>query len=169
MSDDLYLRVLEKSDIDFLHRLYNNPDIMNFWFKEAFYSKSTLEAYFEKQLKDSQTKSFILQNGDEIIGLIQLLEVENIHRKAEFAIMFDPLKQGKGYALKATNLAIEYAFRTLNLNKLYLYVDAINEKAIHIYEKAGFVQEAFLKDEYFVDGEYHNIVYMSCFQKDYLK
>lgn len=169
MSENLYLRVFEKTDLDFMHRLYNDATIMSFWFEEAFYSRARLEADFEKNLNDTQTKSFILQDGDEVIGLIQLFLVDYIHRKAEFAIIIDPLQQGKGYALKATNLSTEYAFKTLNLNKLYLYVDAVNEKAIHVYKKAGFTQEAVLKDEFFINGEYHDIVYMSCFQKDYLK
>lgn len=169
MSEDLFLRVFEKTDIDFLHRLYNDAKIMNFWFEEAFHSKSALEANFEKHLTNSRTKSFILQDGDEVVGLIQLFTIEYIHRKAEFAIIIDPLHQGKGYALKATHLSIEYAFRNLNLNKLYLYVDVINDKAIHIYKKAGFTEEAVLKDEFFVNGDYHDIVYMSCFQEDYLK
>lgn len=169
MSNNLNLRVFEKSDLDFLHRLYNNPEIMAYWFEDPFYSKSALETSFEKNMSNPRIKSFILQDDDETVGLIQLFSIDNIHRKAEFAIIIDPLQQGKGYALKATYLALDYAFRTLNLNKLYLYVDAINEKAIHIYNKAGFIKEATLKDEFFVNGAYHDVVYMSCFQKDYLK
>src|SRR5699024_8919510 len=165
MSDNLNLRVFEKTDLDFLHRLYNNPEIMAYWFEDPFYSKSALETSFEKNLNNPRIKSFILQNNDEMVGLIQfffidyiycksLFFIDHIHRKTEFAIIIDPLQQDKGYALKATSLALDYAFRTLNLNKLYLYVDAINEKAIHIYNKAGFIKEATLKDEFFVNGAY---------------
>src|SRR5699024_6678526 len=168
MSDNLNLRVFEKTDLDFLHRLYNNPEIMAYWFEDPFYSKSALETSFEKNLNNTRIKSFILQNNDETVGLIQLFFIDYIHRKAEFAIIIDPLQQGKGYALKATSLALDYAFRTLNLNKLYLYVDAINEKAIHIYNKAGFIKEATLKDEFIVNGAYHDVAYMSCSQKEYL-
>lgn len=169
ISKKFFLRTLEKTDLDFLHRLYNDPKIMDYWFEEPFNSKAALEAGFEKHLNDPSIKSFILKDSDEMVGLIQLFSIDYIHRKAEFAIIIDPLQQGKGYALLATNLSSEYAFLTLNLNKLYLYVDAVNDKAIHIYEKAGFIQEAVLKDEFFVNGKYHDIVYMSCFQKDYLK
>src|SRR5699024_6234979 len=156
MSDNLNLRVFEKTDLDFLHRLYNNPEIMAYWFEDPFYSKSALETSFEKNLNNPRIKSFILQNNDETVGLIHLFFI-------------DSHQQGQGYALKATSLALDYAFRTLILIKLYLYVDAINEKAIHIYNKAGFIKEAILKDEFFVNGAYHDVVYMSCFQKDYLK
>ena len=169
MTQDLTLKVLEKTDLDFLHRLYNDPDVMYFWFREPFLSKATVEENFEKSRENKNHKSFVLKDDDDLVGIIQLFDVDFVHRKAEFAIMIDPLMQGKGYALPATNLAIDYSFTTLNLNKLYLIADVDNEKAIHIYEKAGFTQEAILKQEYFVNGEYHDITYMSCFQEDYLK
>lgn len=169
MPDNLVLKVVEKTDLDFLHRLYNDPDVMYFWFREPFYSKVRLEESFNKSKENNKMKSFILQDNDESVGIVELLDVDYVHRKAEFAIIIDPLQQGKGYAFKATRLAQDYAFKTLNINKLYLIADVKNEKAIHVYEKAGFVKEAVLKDEYFVGGEYHSITYMSCFQDDYLK
>jgi len=169
MSTKISLRAIEKTDLDFLHRLYNNTAIMNYWFEEAYYSKAKLEENFEKQKKDSNCRRFILHTDNEKLGFVALYNIDFIHRKAEFAIMIDPRQQGKGYAIPATNHAKDYAFRTLNLNKLYLIADHENEKAIHIYEKAGFKQEAVLKDEFFVNGSYRNIVYMSIFQKEYLK
>src|SRR5690625_4393393 len=170
MSDNLNLRVFERTDLDFLHRLYNNPEIMAYWFEDPFYSKSALETSFEKNLNNPRIKRFILQNNDETVGLIQLFFIDYIHRKAKFTIIINRLQQGKVYTLKKTSLQIDYKFRTLELNKLYFYIVPINDKkVIHIYNKAGFIKEATLKDEFFVNGAYHDVVYMSCFQKDYLK
>lgn len=169
MTQNISLRAIEKTDLDFLHRLYNDPAIMNYWFEEAYYSKTKLEENYEKQEENSSDRKFILHDGSEQLGFVALYKIDYIHRKAEFAIMIDPKHQGKGYAIPATNLAMDYAFRKLNLNKLYLIVDKENEKAIHVYEKTGFIQEAVLQDEYFINGTYRSIVYMSIFQKDYLK
>lgn len=168
MSKDLTLRTVEESDIEFLHRLYNDPNVMLYWFEEAYYSKEKIRTNLEKYLEDENSRRFILHNGTEQLGFIALYDIDYTHRKAEFAIMIDPKQQGKGYAIPATKLAMDYAFRTLNLNKLYLIVDKENEIAMKVYEKVGFQKEAVLKDEYFVNGSYHSIVYMSCFQANYL-
>jgi diamine N-acetyltransferase len=64
---------------------------------------------------------------------------------------------------------MNYAFSVLNMHKLYLIVDKENEKAIHIYKKVGFSIEGELKDEFFVDGSYHNAIRMCMFQKEYLQ
>jgi len=166
--NNISLRVLEKEDTDFLHRLFNDPAIMAYWFDEAYHAKAKIEANFDKFKADQTQRRFILQNDNEPLGMVALYEIDFVHRKAEFAIMLDPTKQGNGYALPATKLAIDYAFKTLNLHKLFLIVDEKNEKAIHVYKKAGFQPEATLKDEYFVNGSYHNAVYMSILQEDYL-
>src|SRR5699024_9836051 len=112
------------------------------------------------------TRSFILTNGEESLGLVQLIDIHYVHRKAEFAIMIDPKQQGKGYAPIATRLAMDYAFKTLYLHKLYLYVDEINEKAIHINEKCGYQTLTTLPEECFVDGTYHNLNVMNLCKRD---
>ena len=103
MSEKITLRAIEKTDLNFLHRLVNDPTIMNFWFEEAYYSKGKLEEIIEKQKDHSSNRRFILHNEDEPLGFVALYNIDYIHRKAEFAIMIDPKQQGKGFAIPATN------------------------------------------------------------------
>lgn len=104
----------------------------------------------------------------QIVGLVELVEIDLIYRNAEFQIIIDPTSQGKDYATTATHLAIRYTFYILNLHKLYLLVDKKNEKAIHIYEKVGFQIEGELKEEFFINGSYHDAIRMCIFQQDFL-
>lgn len=168
MQKEITIRPYEQEDIDFIHRLVNNRNIMSYWFEEAYQSRASLEESFQKGKDRSDVRSFIITDGDVNIGLVQLLFIDFIHRKAEFAIMIDPEQQGNGYAKGATEQAIDYAFRVLNLHKLYLLVDETNEKAIHIYKKCGFSVDAVLHEEFFVNGTYRNAVIMNMFQRDYL-
>ena len=104
----------------------------------------------------------------EAVGLVELMELNTIHRRGEFQIIIAPGWQGRGYASTATRLAIDYAFMVLNLHKLYLVVDVKNEKAVHIYEKCGFQREGELIEEFFSNGAYHNALRMCAFQRDYV-
>lgn len=169
MEETFKLRPVEQEDSHFLHRLFNDQEVVKFWFVEPFYSVQKIKNIVEESLKDRENRRFIFQNDKEKLGYITLYNIEEVHGKAEFAIMIDPIQQGKGYAKIATKLAIDYAFRVLNLRKLYLIVDATNVIARKVYEKMGFEEEAVLKEEYFVDGEYHDAVHMSIFQRDYFK
>lgn len=168
MPDNLQLKAMEKEDIPFVHRLVNDPDIMSYWFAEPYQTKEQLEDKYMKSKDSNDVRLFILKKDEEQLGFVTFFAIDLIHRKAEFAIIIDPAHQGFGYSGKATKLAMRYAFCTLNLHKLYLLVDEINEKAIHVYRKVGFKKEAFLKDEFFVNGTYHHAVMMSIFQEEYL-
>lgn len=102
------------------------------------------------------------------VGLVELVEINHVHRRAEFQIIIAPSHQGHGFASRAARLAMDYAFSVLNLYKLYLIVDIENEKAIHIYKKLGFHTEGQLIDEFFVNGEYRTAIRMCIFQPEYL-
>jgi len=96
------------------------------------------------------------------------VEINHIHRRAEFQIIISPEFQGRGYATQATRLAMGYAFTVLNLYKLFLVVDVENTRAVSVYKKLGFTEEGILRHEFFVDGVYRDAYRMAAFQPDYL-
>ncbi|GAF65122.1 putative acetyltransferase [Bacillus sp. TS-2] len=163
------LRPLEREDLKYVHTLNNDAKVMSYWFEEPYEAFVELEDLFDKHIHKQNERRFIIEAEKDIIGLVELVEIDYIHRRAEFQIIIDPAYQGKGYAYPATNLAMSYAFQILNLHKLYLLVDKENERAIHIYKKAGFHIEGELKDEFFVQGTYRNALRMCKFQKDFIQ
>ncbi|WP_163970670.1 GNAT family N-acetyltransferase [Oceanobacillus halotolerans] len=169
MTEQIGLRALERDDLSFIHTLKNNPAIMPLWFEEPYQTLAKLEDEFDKNIANPHQRQFILQKNDEKLGLVELVSISSIHRKAEFTIMIDPMHQGNGYAYPATRLAMDYAFSNLNLHKLYLIADKKNKKAIHVYKKAGFYHTADLPHEYFVNGSYHDAIIMSILEDEYWK
>ncbi|EAF5658028.1 spermidine N1-acetyltransferase [Listeria sp. FSL L7-0091] len=167
MSGDLKLRPLEREDLKFVHRLNNDAKIMSYWFEEPYEAFVELQELYDKHIHDQSERRFILELDGQMVGLVEIMEIDYIHRRAEFQIIIDPKFQGHGYAVSATKLAMKYAFHVLNLHKLYLVVDKVNEKAIHVYEKVGFIREGELIDEFFVDGTYHDAIRMCIFQHQY--
>ncbi|MBC7490444.1 MAG: spermidine N1-acetyltransferase [Glaciimonas sp.] len=163
------LRPLERDDLHFVHKLDNNSHIMRYWFEEPYEAYVELVQLYDQHIHAQGERRFILESdAGEMVGLVELVEINYIHRRAEFQIIVAPIAQGKGYAELATRLAIEYAFCVLNLYKLCLYVDKENKKAIHIYDKCGFTLESELRSEFFVDGVYRDAIRMCMFQPEYL-
>ena len=159
------LRPLERGDLHFVHVLNNNRSVMGYWFEEPYESFVELEELYRKHIHDQSERRFIVEDAaGERVGLVELVEIDHLHRRAEFLIMISPDHQGRGFATAATHRAINYAFRVLNLYKLYLLVDVDNARAIRIYERAGFQREGLLVDEYFSDGRYRSVIRMALFQ-----
>src|SRR6476620_2933749 len=130
MSQELKLRPLEREDLKFVHELNNNANIMSYWFEEPYEAFVELQDLYDKHIHDQGERRFIVERDKEMVGLVELVEIDYIHRRSEFQIIIDPKHQGNGYAKAATYLAMDYAFSVLNLYKLYLIVDKSNEKAI---------------------------------------
>ncbi|MGY1425446.1 spermidine N1-acetyltransferase [Lysobacter sp. A289] len=178
------LRPLERSDLHFVHVLNNNRSVMGYWFEEPYESFVELEELYRKHIHDQSERRFIAEHqfttghdssgqaieapAHERVGLVELVEIDHLHRRAEFLIMITPEHQGRGFAKAATRSAINYAFRVLNLYKLYLLVDVDNAAAIRVYEGAGFKREGVLVDEFFSDGRYRSVIRMCMFQHEVL-
>lgn len=162
------LRPLERDDLSFVHRLDNNASVMRYWFEEPYEAFVELADLYDKHIHDQSQRRFMIEHQGGNVGLVELVEINHIHRRAEFQIIIDPQHQGQGFASVAARLAMDYAFSVLNLYKLYLIVDTENKKAIHIYSKLGFELEGELKHEFFVNGEYRSVIRMCIFQPQYL-
>jgi len=168
MPESLILRPLEREDLRFVHELDNNETVMHYWFEEPYEAFVELADLYDRHIHDQSERRFIAEVDGERVGLVELVEINHIHRRAEFQIIIAPAHQGKGHATQATQLAMDYAFTVLNLYKLYLIVDCDNERAIRVYRKLGFSEEGRLRHEFFVGGEYRDVLRMAAFQPDYL-
>ncbi|MBN3807062.1 spermidine N1-acetyltransferase [Paraburkholderia sp. Ac-20336] len=169
-SRELSLRPLERTDLRFVHDVNNDAKIMRYWFEEPYETFSELSQLYDEHVHDLRERRFVaIDNKGATVGLVELIELDYIHRRGEFQIIIAPHAQGRGYASVATRLAIDYAFSVLNMRKLYLIVDKSNAAAIHVYEKCGFRHEAELIEEFFSNGQYHNALRMCLFQADFFK
>jgi diamine N-acetyltransferase len=170
MKSHLTLRALERSDLRFVHNLNNNRNIMSYWFEEPYESFDELEELYNKHIHDNAERRFIAETADkEPVGLVELIEINSIHRSAEFQIIITPEHQGRGFARDLVNKALDYSFSILNLHKIYLQVATTNEKAIHVYKECGFIEEGRLVEEFFSNGKYTDAVRMYILQDMYLK
>ena len=103
------------------------------------------------------------------IGLIQLTNIDYISGTAQWGfIIGDKAKRGKGYSVEAPHMFFGYVFNVLNLRKLYGYTLGYNKKTFNMLQKIGiFHEEGRLKNQYYLNGEYHDVLITSIFREDY--
>ena len=165
------IRVQENTDLDFIHSLFNDPDVMKYWFAEPYLSRARLEELFAKNKNDEESRRFIIQDdekpeGEQAVGIVELVYISAVHRTCEFQIIVAPGNQGRGYAHAGTRLVLDYAFDVLNLRKVWLLVDTDNAAAIHVYGKAGFQVEGVQREEFYASGTYRDATRMAVFAHD---
>jgi RimJ/RimL family protein N-acetyltransferase len=105
---------------------------------------------------------------DELIGTLGFYEIEWANRCAWLGIgIGDPAHWGKGYGTEALHLAIAFAFGELNLRRLSLTVIAYNERAIALYERAGFVREGAFREFGERDGAHYDLVLYGLLRREW--
>jgi diamine N-acetyltransferase len=169
MKPELFLRALERSDLRFIHDQLNDRSVMSYWFEEPYESFDELEQLYNRHIHDNAERRFVVENNEKVlVGLVELIEIDYIHRRAEFQIIITPEYQGQGFARFCINKALDYSFTILNLHKVYLSVLIDNNKAIHLYKQCGFIEEGHLVDEFFIEGKYRDVRRMYILQEKYL-
>jgi RimJ/RimL family protein N-acetyltransferase len=164
------LTALTKKDLPILFKWINERELVLFNAPFKPISEMEHKAWFDStQARDDIVIFGIrLIETDRLIGTCQLHSINVIHRSAELQIRIGAEKQrGKGYGAEAANFLLDFAFRDLNLHRVYLYVFASNEAARRMYKKVGFVEEGILRKAAHIDGEFLDVIVMGILRKEY--
>jgi [ribosomal protein S5]-alanine N-acetyltransferase len=158
-SKRIFLREVRNEDVnDAYYRWMNDGEITKYL--ESRYYPNSLESLKEyvNNNKNNDLNVFfaiVLKENKYHIGNIKLGPINWIHRFADVGIIIGEKNYwGKGYGTEAIKLVADYAFYTLNLNKLNSGCYAVNRASIKAFEKAGFAQEGVKKKQYFFEGKY---------------
>jgi len=106
-------------------------------------------------------------DGEEFIGELALLKVDQHNENASFRIACAAEHRGKGYGPEAIGLVLGYCFDVVGLHRVQLDVYDFNGRAIRAYEKCGFQLEGRLREELLWEGERHDCLIMSVLESDW--
>lgn len=162
-NSGIYLRMMTASDSPRIIAWRNQEDVRkNFIYQEPF----TIEGH-ENWIRTMIDTGKAIQmmicdlKTNMPLGSVYIRDIDRTHRKAEYGIFIgEGGSRGRGIGTAAARLMIRYSFREEGLHKLMLRVYADNQQAIRSYEKAGFVKEAYLKDDVWIDGRFRDMILM---------
>ncbi len=162
-GEHIFLRALEKEDLDFLFKLENDTGIWEISGTVAPYSKSILEFYLENAHRDiydvKQLRLVICTNNGIVLGLIDLFDFDPKNKRAGIGIIIvEESKRNRGVGSEALEILCTYAFHSLELHQLYANILEENERSIHLFKKLGFTKVGIKKDWVSSGGEYKNEV-----------
>ncbi|MBO3272936.1 MULTISPECIES: GNAT family N-acetyltransferase [Hymenobacter] len=137
------LRALEKSDLDFLYQLENDPVIWGVSDTLAPVSRYMLRRYLDHAAADwhevRQLRLVICATEDERpIGTLDFFNYDPLHQRAGVGITILATERRQGFALAALELVLDYAYHTLRLHQLYCTVSARNTASLRLFRAAGF-------------------------------
>ena len=169
---NINLRLVEEADLEQIARWRNEPEISKLFFNTFPIATSGQKKwYVENILFSEKKKLFIITTKDgKSIGTLGLDDIDFKNQNAEYGNMLIGDKEylNKGYAKDAILTILRFAFEELNVHRIYLKNFEHNQKALTLYEKCGFRKEGILRDSFYTQGEFKNIVIMAILRHEFM-
>lgn len=168
------LTAMTKDDIKQTLEWVNDPDY-RYWNGTVF-PVSEIEHidFMIDKVKSSYNKTFTIKDKEtmESIGFAGIKNADLVNSNCEIygSIGRDEesyIKNyrggylGRGYGAEAFLLLSEFCLYELNIHKIYSKVYAYNDRSYKAFIKAGFHEEAKLREHHFVHGKYCDVFIMS--------
>ena len=172
MGERVVLREFRQEDISGIRSWVNDADTVRYmggaftrpqtWEESESYLSNILSGGaggVNLVIADREKKRYLGQCG--------LMKVDQTARNAELAIVMAPDSAGRGYGREALRLLLDYAFRQMNLNRVYLRVYAENERAVRCYLACGFREEGRQREQVYFDGHYGDVLEMGILRREF--
>lgn len=152
------LRLFEESDIDDLHSLYSDKDVMRFLPGE--YSRDVAERHVSAfaEVFDERGYTLWAVNSNEtgkLVGRVGLWPL-NGTEEIELGYVIARAYWGKGIATEASKACLEYGFKELEMPFVAAITVSENHASLRVMEKLGF---RFIREDHYYDTDvlYHRL------------
>lgn len=167
------LRSVEREDLSLLRDWRNIPEFRRCFREHRELNMENQERWFSRMSGNPNDFMFVIQDlsTGTPIGACGLLYTNWIIRAADFSFYIGSEARyidSGGLAHEAARLLIDYGFRDLNLNKLWMELYEFDTKKIQFFsEDFGFTTDGTLPENCFCDGRYWDSLMLSLLANDY--
>jgi RimJ/RimL family protein N-acetyltransferase len=165
------LRGIMKADLATMATWLDDDDVTRLLFRGLRPAHAAiLEEEWERESRDPSILNCAVcdRTDGAFIGTTGLFGINWIMRFGEFRVFIGDKKHwNRGVGTECAKLMVVYGMEKLNLNKVWLGVNAANVGGARAYEKAGFVREGILRQEQYRNFEYYDVIRMSILRSEY--
>ncbi len=150
----------------------NQPDVRAGTGTEGPVSDYEHSRWYQRLMEDPHRRTYVIGDGvgesPTPVGLIGLNSLNLRCNSAEYWIYIgEANSRRRGLAREATRLILDYAFNTLALHRIYLYVMENNLPALSLYRNLGFTQEGVAREHVFWQGRYLDMFQFAMLESEY--
>ena len=166
---DVTLRRISHGDIDDIARLANDIEVARMTATLPYpYAWEDAQKWLDALNDHPDEHVFAVCRGETFMGVVGLTCKPELGR-AELGYWLGRPYWGKGVATTAAGLAINYAFDTLNLRKVFGFCFGVNAASRRVMEKNGMQPEGCLRQHFVRMGDVHDLLCFGLLREEYLE
>jgi RimJ/RimL family protein N-acetyltransferase len=157
-TDRLRLRAFDDTDADALFVLHGDAQVLRYWDSPPWRDPARAVRFLaaSRDMAEEGTGARLavdrLSDG-AFLGWCSLTRWNPDFRSASMGYCYGAAAWGHGYATEAARAVLQWAFATLDLNRVQAETDTRNTASARVLEKLGFVREGTLREDCVVDGD----------------
>jgi RimJ/RimL family protein N-acetyltransferase len=154
----LRLRPFAHTDTAAIFALQSSARVLRYWDAPPWTNRAQAERFIaicsQMEQEGAGARLAIERAADNaFIGWCSLSKWDPVYRSARMGYCLDDAAWGNGLATEAAGAVLQWAFDTLDLNRVQAECDTRNTASSRVLEKLGFVHEGTLREDCIVDGE----------------
>jgi [ribosomal protein S5]-alanine N-acetyltransferase len=154
----LLLRPFTEAGTDAIYTLMSNVHVLRYWDAPPWSERAQAERFIANCKRMAQEESGVrlaIERTTDLmfIGWCGFFRWNPEYRSAGIGYCFDEPAWGQGFATEAASAVLQWAFDTLDLNRVQSETDTRNIASARVLEKLGFVREGTLREDCVVNGE----------------
>jgi len=159
-TERLILKEMTELDAPALFEMRSNPVIMKYIDRPLPTDVDDIKTLIQKMVVMKEKREgiswgiFKKEHPEVNIGNIGFFRIIAEHYRAEIGYMLSIEEQQKGIMYEAIQKIIEYGFNSMQLHSIEANINPANIASQKLLEKAGFVREAYFKENYFFNGQF---------------
>jgi len=164
----VYLKPLNKEDIDFMLELVNDQEI-NFWeAKNKFpIAKAKQIEWFKNNLSKGYRYIIYDNTTDKKVGYFSFKITNKASQTGKIALKFIKEARGKNYGTDSLKLMMSYLFNKMNMHRLFTTIVAYNKGSLKLFEKSGWIVEGNERQSIYMNKKYHDNYSVSILKEEY--
>lgn len=160
-GDGLLLRTFTDGDIPALLNAFSDPDIRGYNPGPTAEDGTAGVVDWLRHRNDwsagGHASWAVGARDGELVGSISLFDISDVQKLAEVGYWVVPSARGRGVATRALRCAVEFAFASLGLHRVYLHHAVANTASCRVAVAAGFLLEGTLRQSWrYGDGLFHD-------------
>jgi RimJ/RimL family protein N-acetyltransferase len=152
------LRPVTGADADDLYAMHSNAYVLRYWDAPPWTERARAGRFIAvcQQLADEGTGARLAierVSDGAFLGWCGLSRWNREYRSASMGYCLNEPAWGHGYATEAARALLQWAFDTMDLNRVQAEADTRNTASARVLEKLGFLLEGTMREDCVVNGQ----------------
>jgi len=158
-TERMILRQKTHADVNEIFFLRSDESVMKYIDRPRAKTLQDATAFIDmitEGINNSETITWAitLKDNPVLIGSIGIWQIQKENYRGELGYVLHPDYQGKGIMSEAVKAVTDFAFNAMNLHSIEANINPENKASAKVLERAGFVQEAYFRENYYYDGRF---------------